>query len=330
VETQVVRLRSMPNANVARIEEWANARSAARADSALTEAGKVERTTANALLTAAARLGSDHGARIQLAAHTPTDPIEPTEKRSSTGRLGDPVEGYQVMSQEAAQGSLGQPVGGDQASTPHTPTWTANSDALTRHGTAAPTDSDYQTWRRAGDAAAENESEHPMAAGFLSTYLAGKGTTTPLPADEALKDPAAAQLVWGQNQDIAYAAVQEAKRLLADGALPDGPISFPVNGPWTDLTPNPATHPDLSATAANLSVATTGQVTVERLDDGGFKVTLDTRAQVNTLYDGTGAGRLFGLSDAELSRLNETGLARPFVGTGRSEPFHWTINYPPQ
>lgn len=240
---------------------------------------------------------------------------------SRTGRGdddgGDP--GGKTPGQEPYPGGLGEPVPGESVPKPDAPPWKSDPDSQ-EHGSVDAGLGDHAT--KVGVEAAANAAAPviPNASRNLLHFLGNSGEPLEQDVDQILEDaPGFSSQADADVENLAKSAVEDARN---SGA--SGPVTYPVNTAWKGYYIGKDESADWFYASGGLSYSTQGQVTVYPPSTPGGEWTYKTETSVSYRdrynWDGgksTDIGPL-NVSDEQLGRLNEVGIAQNYNMTGES------------
>ncbi len=239
--------------------------------------------------------------------------------RGSAG--GDP--GGQTPGDDAYPGGLGAPVPGESVPKPEAPPWKSDPDSQ-EHGSEDAGFGDHAT--KLGVEAAANAATPliPNASRNLLHFLGNSGEPLEQDVDQILEDcPDFSDQADADIENLAKRAVQDAHNTGATG-----PVTYPVNTDWKGYYIGKEESADWFYASGGISYSTQGQVTVYPPSTPGGEWTYKTETTVSYRdrynWDGgksTDIGPL-NVSDEQLGRLNQVGIAQNYNMTGESSTHH--------
>lgn len=244
------------------------------------------------------------------------------DSRTGRGEEGtDP--GGKTPGENAYPGGLGDPVPGEKVPKPDAPPWTSDADTE-KHGSEDANLKDHATKLGVEGAANAAGPVIPNASRNLLHFLGNSGEPLEQDVDQMLKDvPDFAAQADADVENLAKSAVEDARN---SGVT--GPVTYPVNTDWTGHYLTKDQSQDWFFATGGIQYSTQGQVTVYPPSTPGGEWTYKTETSVSYRdrynWDGgksTDIGPL-NVSDEQLGRLNEVGIAQNFDMTGESSTRH--------
>ena len=242
--------------------------------------------------------------------------------RTGRGEQGTDPGGHTTGS-EAFPGGLGSPVPGDHVPKPEAPPWSSDKDSQV-HDSADPGFGDHATKLEAEVAANAATPLIPHASRNLLHFLGNSGAPLDQDVDQMLRDcPELSQQTTADVGNLAKAAVEDARN---SGTTE--PVTYPVNTEWKGYYIGKDESADWFYASGGISYSTQGQVTVypPKTPGGEWSYSTDTTVSYRGRYnwDGTKSTDIgpVNITDKQLGRLNEVGIAQNYNMTGESSTHH--------
>lgn len=245
-----------------------------------------------------------------------------------TGRLADPrsdrrpspeVEQETGAPEHGTAGprpyenGLGEPVPGTSAQAPDVPEWTPPDEGSGEYDVRDPGLSDYANYELAEAIAAGGElTGKGPAAENMRHFLGNTGEDKPIDVDDMLgQAPDLRANVEATEQQLGMQAIENAKK---SGVT--GPVTFPVNTPWTDHYIGAGESEKYYYATGGMKYNVNGTVTAYPPDTPGgewryeMKTSVNTRDRYNWDAGKTAQVGPITVSDEQMQGLHQSGLAQ--------------------